>query len=143
MAARTYLFRWIKSWRNPITYGTLPAKSKMNTNSKSKLCLYVTKATLIAQLLLFRPTGCYFVTFINFVHMPSHILCVFLLFHYIVCMCVCHYVLIKELSYLLTYVSKAGSGINILYLLTGPIYSTYMTSSALFCTRRLYGLLNV
>jgi len=33
-------------------------------------------------------TGCYFVTFISFVH--SHILCVFLLFHCIVCMCVCH-----------------------------------------------------
>ena len=43
-------------------------------------------------------TGCYFVTFINFVHRPSHILCVFLLFH---CMHVrMPYVLIKELTYL-------------------------------------------
>ena len=37
MAARTYLFGWIKSWRNPVPNGKLPTQSKMGPNSKSKV----------------------------------------------------------------------------------------------------------
>jgi len=36
MAAGTYLFGWIKSWRNPILNGELLTQSKMGPNSKSK-----------------------------------------------------------------------------------------------------------
>jgi len=43
---------------------------------------------LLSNKILF--IGCYFMTFSSFVHKPSRILCFFLLFHYIVCMCVCH-----------------------------------------------------
>ena len=41
---------------------------------------------LLSDKILF--PGCYFVTFISVAH--CHILCVFLLFHCIICMCVCH-----------------------------------------------------
>ena len=55
---------------------------------------------LLSNKILF--TGCYFVTFISFVHRPSHILCVFLTIP-LYCMHVrMPHVLIKELTYLLT-----------------------------------------
>jgi len=40
MAAGTYLFELVKSWRNPLAYGAFPAPSKMNANAKPKLRLY-------------------------------------------------------------------------------------------------------
>ena len=55
---------------------------------------------LLSNKILF--AGYYFVTFISVVH--SHILCVFLLFHCIVCMCVCHMFYLKNL---LTYLLKS------------------------------------
>jgi len=63
---------------------------------------------LLSNKILF--TGCYFVTFINFVHRPSHILCVFFIIP-LYCMHVrMSYVLIKEPTYLLTcYLSKRFS----------------------------------